>query len=586
MGLDLFQEKVAMVWQTLRAFAETTTDYRALVRLVAERIAGLLQNTCTVQLLSADGLTLSPVAVHATDLEVKAEIERLLAARPIVVAEHPIYRKLIRTGEAVLIPHLAPEAHRDLASSPHADFGERHRMHSGLMVALRSRGKAVGALSLGRYDPKLPSFDQRDCELAQVLADHAALAISNAELVDTLQHELAERAKAERALSQAEAQLRQAQKLEAIGRLAAGVAHDFNNSLSVVLSYATLLLEDIAPGDSRRESVEGIVKAGNGAAKLTQQMLAFSRQQVLEPQVLDVNQVMTELAPLLKQLCGAGIILKVAPHSVHRRIKIDRGQLEQALMNLAANARDAMAGSGQLTLETSDAEFDAAYVESHPGAKLGSQVIVSVSDTGTGMTQETKDRIFEPFFTTKERGKGTGLGLSSVLGIVQQSGGVVYVYSELTRGSTFKLYFPVSHTGVSAAPLPKVVSSLSGEETVLVVDDDDSMRRVVQQVLARAGYKVVVAASADAALDTFRTLDRPLHLLLTDLVLDGSSGAELAHKIVALSSSTKVVLMSGYSQHALALDDLPSGFSFLPKPIVPDALLGKVRAALGPAVGR
>jgi signal transduction histidine kinase len=362
-----------------------------------------------------------------------------------------------------------------------------------------------------------------------------------------------ERKRAEEALRQSEERLRQAQKMEAVGRLAGGVAHDFNNLLTVITSYSALLLEDLGLDDPKRDDVDQIRKAAEGAAALTRQLLAFSRQQVLQPKAPDLGVV-----------------------------KADPGQIEQIIINLAVNARDAMPTGGRLTIEASNVDMDEAYVRGHAPARAGRYVLLALSDTGIGMDEQTKARIFEPFFTTKEPGKGTGLGLATVYGIVKQSGGFIWVYSESGRGATFKVYLPRVDEPAEAAAAPAATVELPrGTETVLVVEDAASVRMVTRQVLERYGYTVLEAPNGDTALHLAAKHHGPIHLLLTDVVMPGLSGRQLAEQLAQLRPDMKVLYASGYADRAIVHHGiLESGIAYLPKPFTPDTLGRRVRQVL------
>jgi len=379
-----------------------------------------------------------------------------------------------------------------------------------------------------------------------------------------------------------EEQFRQAQKMEAVGRLAGGVAHDFNNLLTVITSYSDILLEDLAPQDPRREDVEEIRKAAVSAAGLTHQLLAFSRQQVLEPRVLDVNAVLASAEKLLKRLLGEDIELVTALTPQLGAVKADPGQLEQVIVNLAVNARDAMPDGGKLTIETAKADMDEAYVWDHPLAKPGPYVMLAVSDTGVGMDEQTQRRIFEPFFTTKEAGKGTGLGLATVYGIVKQSGGFIWVYSELGNGTTFKIYLPRVDEPVETVTAPVApTESLRGTETVLLVEDAAAVRAVTRQVLDRLGYTVLEAPNGAAALHLATKHHGPIQLLLTDVIMPELGGRQLAEQLTALRPELRVLYASGYTDDAVVRHGvLKPGIAYLQKPFTPEVLARKVREVL------
>jgi len=379
-----------------------------------------------------------------------------------------------------------------------------------------------------------------------------------------------------------EQQFRQAQKMEAVGRLAGGIAHDFNNLLTVITSYAEILLEDLTSQDPRRADMDEIRKAAVSAAGLTRQLLAFSRQQVLEPRVLNVNAVLASAEKLLQRLLGEDIELVAALTPEIGAVKADPGQLEQVIVNLAVNARDAMPDGGKLTIETANADMDEAYARVHPPAKPGQYVVLAVSDTGVGMDEQTQRRIFEPFFTTKEVGKGTGLGLATVYGIVKQSGGFIWVYSEPGQGTTFKIYVPRVDEPVEAvAPPAAPRESLRGAETVLLVEDAAAVRAVTRQVLDRLGYTVLEAPNGKVALHLATKHHGPIHLLLTDVVMPELGGRQLAEQLTALRPELRVLYASGYTDDAVVRHGvLKPGSAYLQKPFTPEVLARKVREVL------
>jgi len=377
-----------------------------------------------------------------------------------------------------------------------------------------------------------------------------------------------------------EEQLRQSQKMEAVGRLAGGIAHDFNNVLSVILGYAEDLIRQSQPGELR-EDLEAIHAAGSRAAALTRQLLMFSRQQVLEPKVLDLNATLSDMDRMLARALGEGIELLVLPGERLGRVRADRGSIEQVIMNLVVNARDAMPDGGRVTIETSNVVADESFIRQHLDSKPGPYVLLSVTDTGIGMDSATRTRIFEPFFTTKALGHGTGLGLSTVFGIVQRSGGGVWVYSEPGRGSAFKVYLPRIDAALDVGdPVPPPAEA-NGTETVLLVEDEQSVRTVARRVLERRGYTVLAPESPDEAVSICETHAGTIDLLLTDVVMPGVDGAELAARLCALRPGLKILYMSGYTDGSIASYQLLEQRSaFVQKPFSSELLSRSVRAVL------
>src|ERR1041384_2687016 len=383
-----------------------------------------------------------------------------------------------------------------------------------------------------------------------------------------------------------EDQFRQAQKMEAVGRRAGGVAHDFNNLLSVITSYSEMVLEDLGPADPRRADLDEIRKAAVAAAGLTRPLLPFSRQQVLQPRVLSPNAVIEGIDKMLRRLIGEDVALTMVLAPDIGSIKADPGQMEQVIMNLAVNARDAMPKGGQLTLAPSNIELDSHYAGDHIPVVPGSYVLLAVTDTGSGMDDETKRRLFEPFFTTKEKGKGTGLGLATVYGIVKQSGGFIWVYSELGQGTTFKIYVPRVAEEPAAAEAPRSPESLRGTETVLLAEDSPGVRSAARQILGRLGYTIVDAPNGAAALDLAANLTGPLDLLVTDVVMPEMSGRQLAERLTAVRPGLKVLYVSGYTDDAVVRHGvLEAGISYLEKPFTPERLARKVREVLDAGKG-
>ena len=382
-------------------------------------------------------------------------------------------------------------------------------------------------------------------------------------------------------------QLLQSQKMEAVGRLAGGIAHDFNNLLTVITSYSDLLLEDLGTDDPKRSDVEQVRKAADGAAALTRQLLAFSRQQVVEPRVVSLNAVVESLQKILRRVLGEDVDLATTPGPDLGAVRADVGQLEQVLMNLAVNARDAMPTGGKLTIETGNVEHDPAFARGHGAVAVRQFVMLAVTDTGVGMDEATKARIFEPFFTTKEPGKGTGLGLATVYGIVQQSGGFIWVYSEPGHGTTFKIYLPRVDAPAEGVAVTAVAPVGRGTETVLLAEDAAAVRAVARQVLERQGYTVLEAPDGELALHLAQRHSGPIHLLLTDVVMPGMSGRQLADRLAPARPDMKVLYASGYTDDSVVRHGvLEEGMPYLQKPFTPESLARKVRDVLDSSKSR
>jgi PAS domain S-box-containing protein len=416
------------------------------------------------------------------------------------------------------------------------------------------------------------SVDERTAELTRVN--------------DDLRKQITERERAEEALLRSEEELRQSQKMEAIGRLAGGIAHDFNNLLSIILSYSAMMMDALGPEDPLRADAEQIAIAGQRARDLTRQLLAFSRRQMMRPEVLDLTEVVRGLEPMLRRVLGEDVELTISLGQPTSLVKADPGQIQQIIMNLVVNARDAMPDGGKLWIETGDVLLDEERVRAHlgSGARPGPHVCLTVSDTGVGLDEETRTRIFEPFFTTKPKGKGTGLGLSTVLGIVQQSGGHVTVESTPSHGAAFRVFLPrTSELRVPAAPArePRQPVARRGSETVLLVEDEGQLRVLARDILRGAGYTVFDAPNAAEAIKASQRHAGPIHLLVTDVVMPHIGGRELARRLAADRPRMRVLYMSGYTDDAIVQHGIvdPS-IAFLPKPITPDTLLGKVRETL------
>jgi len=430
----------------------------------------------------------------------------------------------------------------------------------------------------GAHSGRLPPSEIARADGSTVLMEFSdtTVEVGNERVVFTVGRDVTER-------QFLEEQLRLSHKLEAVGRLAGGVAHDFNNVLTAILGFCELLVGDRTLGVNHRRDVSEIRKAADRATRLTQQLLAFSRQQVLQPQVLDINALIAELRPMLRRLVFENIDLTVLPRPASGLIRIDPTQVEQVLVNLIVNARDAMAQGGRLTIETSDVTLDEAYQQRRVPVVPGDYVMLAVTDNGAGMDVATRHRIFEPFFTTKDAGKGNGLGLATVYGIVKQSGGYIWVYSEPGRGTTFKIYFPRVSRGVTsgAVSMTETVDLPRGWETIFVVEDDEVLRRLTRRALERSGYRLLEAGNPREAVQTAAEYHGPIHLLLSDVVMPESEGAPLIDRLTAVRPGVRVLYMSGYTDESIAhYGVLEAGVPFLQKPFTPYALTRKVRDVL------
>jgi signal transduction histidine kinase/CheY-like chemotaxis protein len=375
-----------------------------------------------------------------------------------------------------------------------------------------------------------------------------------------------------------EAQLQQAQKMEVVGRLAGGVAHDFNNLLTAILGYSEILLANLDVRDPTHQDAMEIKKAGERAALLTRQLLAFSRRQVLQPKSLQLNLVVENLVKMVKRLIGEDIGLEIISDPDLGRVMVDPGQIEQVILNLTVNARDAMPQGGKLIMQTANVTLDEAYTRDHAEVRPGRYVLLAVTDTGCGMDAATRSHIFEPFFTTKDMGKGTGLGLPMVYGIVHQSNGHIWVYSEPGQGSTFKIYLPmVAAETESALPGRVTEATPQGHETILLVEDDDGVRQIAGRILRRSGYQVLEAREGGQALQICREYRGDIHLVLTDLVMPGINGRDLVLRLASLHPGIKVAFMSGYAEdYVFDQDGLDLGLGFIQKPFEAQVLTRKI----------
>ncbi len=379
-----------------------------------------------------------------------------------------------------------------------------------------------------------------------------------------------------------ERQLKQAQKMESIGRLAGGVAHDFNNVLSVIIGYSDLLLADIPPNDPRREQIQLIHDSGSKAVNLIRQLLAFSRKQVLEKKIISINTIIEDFLKILGKMAGEDIVITTYLSDAGCTVEADPGQIEQIIMNLIVNAKDAMPGGGEIIIETAGIQMDKICQEKHMEFKPGKYVLMTISDTGEGMDEEVLSKIFDPFFTTKELGKGTGLGLATVYGIVKQHNGYIYIYSEKNKGTTFKIYLPASKKTVKEPESKSTTKVLSeGSETILIVDDNTFICRLIVETLKPLGYNCLQAVSGKDAINVVREFRGEIHLLLTDVVMPGMSGRELAEIMQRERPEIKVIFMSGYTENIIAHHGvLEQGINYIAKPITPFAITQKIRSVL------
>ena len=473
-----------------------------------------------------------------------------------------------------------PVTSRDLRSDPNVQLTPQmretaERLRTGrsvLSVPLIAGDRVIGALAIGQ--PTGWVYDDEQIRLAELFTAQAATAMENARLYQQVR-------RAYEQLSEAQEQLTQAQKMEAVGRLAGGVAHDFNNLLTVITGRTTLLRHQLGDGSPARH-VGLIEQAAERAAALTRQLLAFSRKQVLQPTRLDVNDVVTTFTPMLRSLIGEDIELEARLAPTVSPVKADPGQLEQVLMNLVVNARDAMPRGGRVTIETRDVVLDAGYAARHADVAPGAYVLLAVRDTGTGMDAATMAHIFEPFFTTREPGTGTGLGLATVYGIVKQSEGHIAVSSEPGHGASFRIYLPVAAGPVRMrTEEPVAASSSRGSETVLLVEDEPDVRDLLREVLMTAGYEVLAARDVHEALRLAEAHPAPIHLLLSDVIMPQISGPEVAAGVQRRRPGIKVLFMSGYTDGAIAHHGvLEPGVAFVQKPFTPAVVSRRIRELL------
>ncbi len=455
---------------------------------------------------------------------------------------------------------------------PMDDIRKTEGLHSVAVVPIQFQRKTIACLNLASHSLEVVSPTER------ILIECMATQIGSY-IVRAREHD--QRLAAESEKSKIEDQYRQSQKMEAVGRLAGGVAHDFNNILCAIIGNTQLALESISQGDPLRDLIEEISKAADQASGLTRQLLAFSRKQLIAPKVINLGKLIENMQSVLKRLIGEDIIIQFVQDKDLWRIKADQVQMEQILLNLAINAKDAMPQGGELIIEISNVVLDEEYSSCHANIFPGEYVMLTVSDTGNGMSAEVKEKVFEPFFTTKEMGRGSGLGLATVFGIVEQNNGKIQVYSEEKIGSSFKIYLPRVREKEQELIRPKIHDLQVGNETVMVVEDEEMVRKLAERLLKRLGYKVIVAKSCGDAILLAETEKGPIHLLLTDVIMPHMNGRELASRLVKLRPELKVVFTSGYTHNVIAHHGvLEDDVTFLAKPYSIETLAAAIRGVL------
>jgi len=569
-------------------------DGAAALQLVKERfpalpvilVTGSLNEEKAVAFMKAgaadyilkDHLTRLPEAIRRALLEQRLRVEREQAVAALGESEAQ-YRSLFEsTPYPMWVFDL--ETHRVLAVNGAAISHYGYSREEFLALRIEDLRPAEDIPALHRHLATMPAdyhsagtwrHRKKDGTLIEVETSGHGITFAGRRAEQVVINDVTERKRLEE-------QFRQAQKMEAVGRLAAGVAHDFNNLLTAILGTTELMLEDLPTDDPDREGLLDIRSASERAAVLTRQLLTFSRQQVVSPQVLRLNDLVLELEKLLRRLLGEDVAIRVAVAPDCGGVKADPGQLEQVIVNLAVNARDAMPNGGRLTLETRNVDLDADYPTDRVTIPAGRYVMLAVTDTGTGMDAQTKARIFEPFFTTKPVGKGTGLGLATVYGAVQQSGGFIWLYSEVGQGTSFKIYLPRVDAGEAQAAAEEAAVLLDGTETVLVAEDEDAVRQIIEKALQARGYRVMVARDGSEALALAGRHPGQIDLLVTDVVMPDMNGRELSQRLTHVRPTIQTLYLSGYTDDAILHHGvLEEGAAFLQKPFSLGALARKVR---------
>jgi PAS domain S-box-containing protein len=569
------RRRLTMIAEAGKLFG-SSLDLDVVLDQVVTKTAQALGDCCLIRLLDASGEFLLPTAAHHNDALRAEAFEDSVYGRPAPVTD-TLSGRALRTGEAILMARFD-----SVGSGLPGDqdcTAARAELRSLIIAPLIAAGTGLGVLDAFRDVTEEP-YDETDLELCADLAERGAQAIYNARLMGQVV-----RADAERAAAQD--RLRQAERMESLGQLVGGIAHDFNNLLNVIAGFSDVLAEEIADlaGEDARlgnvlDDVEEVRGAAQRAIRLTRQLLIFARSDVVHPEVLSLNEIITGLEQLLRRTLGEHITLDTAPADRLWPVKADAGQLEQVLVNLAVNARDAMLGGGKLTIDTANITVDEAYANGRPGLKPGRYARLRVSDTGTGMPPEVLARVFEPFFTTKPQGKGTGLGLATFYGIITGAGGYAQIYSEPGLGTTVTGLLPVTGEGAARPAGPPAAAPRGRGETILLVEDETSLRKLAARILTRNGYQVRAALTAAEALGIASDTGQPIDLLLTDVVMPEMLGNEVARRVHAIRPALPVLYMSGYAQPIL---DTHGAFAnqidLLEKPFSEATLLTRVRRA-------
>jgi signal transduction histidine kinase len=570
------RRRLTMIAEAGKVFG-SSLDLDVVLDQVAKKTAQALGDCCQIRLLDESGEFLLPTATHHNDALRAQAFKDSVHGRPASVSGS-LSGRALRTGEAILM------ARFDLAGSGLADdrgyVAARAELSSLIIAPLIAAGTALGVLAAFRDVTEEP-YDETDLELCADLAERGAQAIYNARLMGDVV-----RADAERA--DAQDRLRHAERMESLGQLVGGIAHDFNNLLNVIGGYGDLIAEEIAglAGEDARlgsvlDDVEQVRGAAQRAVRLTRQLLIFARSDVVHPEVLSLNDITAGLEQLLRRTLGEHITLNTVSADGLWPVKADAGQLEQVLVNLAVNARDAMPGGGTLTIDTANVTVDEAYADGRPGLQPGRYARLRVCDTGTGMPPEVLARVFEPFFTTKPKGKGTGLGLATFYGIITGAGGYAQIYSEPGLGTTISGLLPVTSEEAGRSAGPRASAPRGRGETILLVEDEASLQELAARILTRNGYQVRVARTAAAAPSIVSDAGQPIDLLLTDVVMPEMLGNEVARRVHAIRPALPVLYMSGYAQPILDTHGaFASQIDLMEKPFTEATLLTRVRGAI------